>query len=91
MCTGWNGEQLGWRLNIKAINESLHAIFEGVNVSGEYDGPALFIRGGLSQYVSDDDIVLIRKKFPGAVVKTIAQCFALGPRRRPRGILRDRQ
>jgi esterase len=63
---------LGWRLNIKAINENLHAIFEGVNVSGEYDGPALFIRGGLSGYVSDEDLETIRKKFPGAVVRTIA-------------------
>ena len=64
--------KLGWRLNIKAINENLHAIFEGVNVSGEYDGPALFIRGGLSRYVSDEDLEVIRKKFPGAVVRTIA-------------------
>jgi len=64
--------KLGWRLNIKAINENLHAIFEGVTVSGEYAGPSLFIRGGRSKYVSDDDIAVIKTKFPGAVVKTIA-------------------
>jgi esterase len=65
--------KMGWRLNIKAINENLHAIFEGVTVSGEYAGPSLFIRGGLSEYISDEDIETIRKKFPGAVVRTIAQ------------------
>lgn len=65
--------KMGWRLNIKAINENLHAVFEGVTVSGEYGGPSLFIRGGLSKYVSDEDIETIKKKFPGAVVKTIAQ------------------
>lgn len=65
--------QMGWRLNIKAINENLHAIFEGVDVSGEYGGPSLFIRGGHSEYVSDADIETIKKKFPGAVVMTIAQ------------------
>ena len=63
---------MGWRLNIKAINESLHAVFEGVTVSGMYSGPALFVRGGLSGYVSDEDLETIRNKFPGAVVKTIA-------------------
>jgi esterase len=65
--------KMGWRLNIKAINENLHAVFEGVTVSGEYGGPSLFIRGGLSGYISDEDLEMIRKKFPGAVVKTIAQ------------------
>jgi esterase len=64
--------KMGWRLNIKAINENLHAIFEGVNVPGEYIGPSLFIRGGRSMYVSDEDLIVIKKKFPGAVVKTIA-------------------
>lgn len=65
--------KMGWRLNIRAINENLHAIFEGVTVSGEYNGPSLFIRGGLSKYVSDEDIETIKNKFPGAVVRTIAQ------------------
>ena len=65
--------KMGWRLNIKAINENLHAVFEGVTVSGEYGGPSLFIRGGLSKYVSDEDIETIKKKFPGSVVMTIAQ------------------
>jgi pimeloyl-ACP methyl ester carboxylesterase len=64
-------DHLGWRLNVKAINENLHAVFEGVDITGEYTGPALFIRGGLSTYVSDDDIILIKKKFPAAVVRTI--------------------
>ncbi len=64
---------LGWRLNIGAINRNLHAVFEGVAVTGEYDGPALFIRGGRSNYVSEEDLDVIRKKFPGAVVRTIAQ------------------
>ncbi len=63
--------KLGWRLNIKAINENLHAVFEGVNVNGRYDGPSLFIRGGRSPYISDEDLIVINEKFPGAVVKTI--------------------
>jgi pimeloyl-ACP methyl ester carboxylesterase len=32
----------------------------------------LFIRGGLSGYILDSDINLLKSKFPGAEVKTIA-------------------
>jgi esterase len=66
-----DSKRLGWRLNVKAINENLHAIFEGVEIHGTYTGPALFIRGGLSAYISDADIEVIKKKFPAAVVRTI--------------------
>ena len=62
---------LDWRLNLSAINENLLSIFEGVDVSGVYPGPALFIRGGLSDYVRDTDINELKMKFPGAEVKTI--------------------
>jgi len=63
---------LDWRLNLGAIDENLLSIFEGVGVSGVYPGPALFIRGGLSDYVQDTDIAELKMKFPGAEVKTIA-------------------
>ncbi|MEI7500455.1 MAG: alpha/beta fold hydrolase, partial [Bacteroidota bacterium] len=63
---------LDWRLNLKAINDNLLSIFEGVNVFGVYDGPAMFIRGGLSDYILDTDIPELKMKFPGAEVKTIA-------------------
>jgi pimeloyl-ACP methyl ester carboxylesterase len=63
---------LDWRLNLKAINDNLLAIFEGVNQSGEFNGPALIIRGGQSDYVFDSDIPELKSKFPGAVVITIA-------------------
>jgi pimeloyl-ACP methyl ester carboxylesterase len=63
---------LDWRLNLMAINENLLSIFEGVDVQGVYPGPTLFIRGGLSGYILDSDINLLKSKFPGAEVKTIA-------------------
>jgi pimeloyl-ACP methyl ester carboxylesterase len=33
--------------------------------------PALFIRGGKSNYIRDTDIPLIKEHFPNAVVETI--------------------
>jgi pimeloyl-ACP methyl ester carboxylesterase len=47
---------LDWRINLDAINENLLSVFEGVDVTGIYQGPALFIRGGLSDYILEPDI-----------------------------------
>ena len=63
---------LDWRLNLKAISDNILSVFEGVDVSGSYPGPALFIRGGLSDYVLDADIDELKMKFPGGEMKTIA-------------------
>ena len=63
---------MDWRLNLKAINENLLSIFEGINDSGVFRGPVLFIRGGLSDYILDSDLPDLKIKFPGAEVKTIA-------------------
>jgi len=63
---------LDWRLNLKAVNENLLSIFEGVAVDSTFDKPALFIRGGLSDYILDDDVEALKLKFPGSSVTTIA-------------------
>jgi pimeloyl-ACP methyl ester carboxylesterase len=63
--------RLDWRPNLKAIDENLLAIYEGVNDAGTYGGPALFIRGGLSDYVPDSDLPGLKLKFPGAEVHTV--------------------
>ncbi len=63
---------LDWRLNLRAINDNLLTIFEGVDVTGSYAGPTLFIRGGMSDYIRKDDADDLKMKFPGAVMNTIA-------------------
>ena len=65
-------DKLDWRPDLHAIDENLPSVFDGVVEAGTYGGPALFVRGGLSNYVTDEDIIPIRAKFPGAVVTTIA-------------------
>lgn len=68
----WRDRQtLDWRLNLKAINDNLLSVFEGITFPGVFEGPALFIRGGKSDYIRDSDIPGIKSKFPGASVKTI--------------------
>ena len=63
--------KLAWRLNIEAINQSMDLLFDGVRSENQFGGPALFIRGGKSDYVPDADIPLIKSLFPGAIIKTI--------------------
>jgi esterase len=63
---------LDWRLNLRTINENLLSIFEGVDTAGWYGGPTLFVRGGESGYVRDEDIPGLLEKFPAGEIKTIA-------------------
>jgi pimeloyl-ACP methyl ester carboxylesterase len=64
-------EQFSWRLNIKAISQNLPYIFEGVEHPGMYPGPALFIRGGHSDYILESDFNKIYTHFPEAEIVTI--------------------
>jgi len=60
-----------WRINLKALSENIEHVFEGVEHPGIYDNPTLFIRGGNSDYISDEDMDKIYRHFPGATLETI--------------------
>ena len=64
--------QLAWRLNLEAINQSMDLLFDGISSDNRYMGPALFVRGGKSDYIRDSDIPLIENLFPSAIIKTIS-------------------
>lgn len=64
--------KLAWRLNLEAINNSLDMLFDSVDVTGTYENATLFIRGGLSDYIPDEDEGLIKRSFPKADIKTIS-------------------
>ncbi|HNX85350.1 MAG TPA: alpha/beta fold hydrolase [Bacteroidales bacterium] len=69
----WRDRQtLDWRLNLNSLNLNLPAVAEGVDFPGTYPGPVLFLRGGLSDYLTDLDWPEIQMKFPAARVETIA-------------------
>ncbi|MCB1741134.1 MAG: alpha/beta fold hydrolase [Gammaproteobacteria bacterium] len=61
-----------WRINLDAIEAGLADLFdfEGM-LDGRYDGPVLFVRGGHSTYVSDEDFAQARRWFPHAVLRTV--------------------
>ena len=63
--------KLGWRLNLESLYENLEFMYDGVFFSTKFHGPALFIRGGQSDYVTDDDFKAIFESFPNAEIQTI--------------------
>ncbi len=63
--------RLSWRLNVKDIYENIEDVFEGINSPYTFEKPSLFIKGGNSDYIIDEDIDPILKNFPLAQFKTI--------------------
>jgi esterase len=65
-------DRLGWRINLQAIYDNLVCMSEGVESEQPYQNPVLFVKGGLSDYIVADDLPMIKKLFPQAIIHTIA-------------------
>lgn len=63
--------QYSWRMNLDAIARNYAAINVGIEAPEPFRGEALFVRGGNSPYVQDDDIPQIEALFPNARLVTI--------------------
>ena len=61
---------LAWRMNVKILVEGMQEILS-VLPSGEVLNETLFIRGGLSNYILDEDVELIQNQFPNSELITI--------------------
>jgi esterase len=66
-----NKDVLDWRLNLVALNENLPLTFDNAYTGDAFLRPALFIRGGLSKYITDEDLEQIKMKFPRAELATV--------------------
>ncbi len=60
-----------WKLNLKAVFDNINTVFEEIQTSRQFNKPSLFIRGGQSDYISDEDFTQMQKNFPQAILKTI--------------------
>jgi len=61
-----------WRMNLAGIKKHYHCIAAGVT-PGRFSKPALFIRGGKSDYIDDQAVALIKQFFPQARIETIPE------------------
>jgi pimeloyl-ACP methyl ester carboxylesterase len=60
-----------WKLNLPVIDKNLSKIGYDLQFEGKFDKPTLFIRGGKSKYVRDEDMARIREVFPQAQLETL--------------------
>jgi len=69
----WKDKQsLDWRFNLPVLKDSLPFIMEEISTSKQFQNPVLFVRGGQSNYITDNDIPEILRLFPQCTFKTLA-------------------
>lgn len=61
-----------WKMNLESLYRNYDNLLAAPEATEPYEGEALFVRGGASPYVEDEDIGLILDWFPNARVETIA-------------------
>jgi esterase len=62
-----------WRLNLEAIEQEMQRLvgFPAIQAGRTYEGPALFVAGGRSDYLRPDHEPVIRRLFPNAKIANI--------------------
>ncbi|MBT1704366.1 alpha/beta fold hydrolase [Chryseosolibacter indicus] len=60
-----------WKINLSAIDKNLSKIGWDLQFEGKFEKPTLFIRGGKSKYVRDEDMARIPTIFPLATLETL--------------------
>lgn len=60
-----------WKINLPVISEKLTNIGADLQFSGTFNKPVLFLRGGRSKYISDNDHQRIHEIFPAAEIQTL--------------------
>lgn len=64
--------QLAFRFNLEVFLNNTEEIGKPLDETAVFEKPTLFIRGGASNYIKDEDFDSIRKHFPVSEIKTIA-------------------
>ncbi len=63
--------QLAFRFNLSVFNLKIDEIGKSLPENAVFDSPTLFIRGGNSNYILDDDFEKIKTHFPNSTIETI--------------------
>jgi pimeloyl-ACP methyl ester carboxylesterase len=71
---GYNAdEEYFWKMNLEGIYKNYPRICEAISSGQQYRKPTLFINGGKSNYITEEDKPLIQKLFPEVKFHTIAE------------------
>lgn len=60
-----------WKINLKAIDQHIGEIGEGMQYPGKFEKPTLFIKGARSNYYAPGDETMIKSIFPQAIFTTL--------------------
>lgn len=63
--------QLAFRFNLPVFNEQIDNIGKALPENAVFEKPTLFLRGGNSNYIKDEDFETIKHHFPNSEIKTI--------------------
>lgn len=63
--------KLQWKMNLAGLREKYHEIISAPDWEGVFPKPVLFIRGGNSDYLRQEDSGIIMKHFPRAEIATV--------------------
>ena len=64
-------DQLAFRFNLQNLVENIDEIGKALPEKNIFNNPTLFVRGGNSRYILDEDLPEIRFHFPNSELKTI--------------------
>ena len=64
-------DKLSLRLNLKVLKDNIERVGEPLTTGLKYEGPTLFIKGSLSNYITKEDEPLIHLHFPNAEILSI--------------------
>jgi esterase len=68
----WNDqEKLAWRFGLEEIEENIEEVGKEFSPKGKIDIDVLFLRGGRSGYIGEEDVSGIKNIFPRAKIETI--------------------
>jgi esterase len=60
-----------WKMNLEVIYDNIANVGEGLGAEDQFSHETLFVRGSLSSYILDEDLVEIKKYFPKSNLITI--------------------
>lgn len=60
-----------WKMNLPILHQHYNDILEAIESDSTFNHPTLFLRGGKSDYVLDEDFEGIQDLFPNATLETI--------------------
>jgi len=60
-----------WKMNLPSLKRHYPEIAGNITVAGKFTKPAIFIKGGRSHYILEEDRPAIKHLFPKAIIATI--------------------